>query len=477
MRRIMKFGGTSVANADVVCKAAEIIKQYHDAGDELVVVVSAQRGVTDAIMKTASELLHRYDEKGISELLADLSTRHLTALKGAAPSHYEEVRIVIEHRIENLGNLLRAIYYLKELTPRSYDYVSSFGERLNVPIISACLCEMGVPSTALDACQAGVLTTRSHGDAVALPAGEERIRDHLLPLITGKGGKTGENPIVPVITGFMGCTEDGAVTTLGRGGSDYSASIIGAALDADEIWIWTDVDGIMTTDPRLVENARVIEELSYIEVMELSYFGAKVMHSRSIEPAMQKSIPVFVKNTFHPDALGTVISAGNHRDTRVVKAITYIEKVATVTVAGAQMIGRPGVAKFIFSSLAEAQVNVMMISQGSSEANITIVIDEDQAERAKECLFPLTQQCMVREVLVDRNVCAVAVVGSGMSGAHGTAGRTFSALGSAGINVMMISQGSSEVNISFVVQGDQGAHAVHVLHEEFELAHAEGEIR
>ena len=463
----MKFGGTSVANADVVCKTAEIIKQYHDAGDELVVVVSAQRGVTDAIIKTAAELLHRYDEQGISELLTDLSTRHLAALKGAAPSHYNEVSTVIERRIENLGNFLHAIYHLKELTPRSYDYVKSFGERLNVPIVSACLREMGLPSAALDACEAGVVTTRSHGDAVALPAGEQRIRDRLLPLITGT------EPVIPVITGFMGCTESGVVTTLGRGGSDYSASIVGAAIDADEIWIWTDVDGIMTTDPRLVPNARVIDELSYIEVMELSYFGAKVMHSRSIEPAMQKSIPVFVKNTFHPEVSGTLISAGNHRDTRVVKAITYIEKVATVTVAGAQMIGRPGVAKFIFSALAEDQINVMMISQASSEANITLVIEEEQAERAKECLLPLTQQCMVREVLINRDVCAVAVVGSGMNGAHGTAGRTFSALGNAEINVMMISQGSSEVNISFVVPGDQGAHAVHVLHEEFELAFAE----
>ncbi|MCL2460864.1 MAG: aspartate kinase [Euryarchaeota archaeon] len=466
----MKFGGTSVANADVVCEAAKIIKQYHDAGDELIVVVSAQRGVTDAIMNTASELLTRYEEKGISELLADLSTSHLTALQGAAPSYYDEVSIVIQRRIENLGNFLRAIYHLKELTPRSFDYVSSFGERLNVPIVHACLREMGLASAALDGCEAGVLTTRSHGDAMALPAGEQRIRDRILPLITGS------DPLIPVITGFMGCTDEGIVTTLGRSGSDYTASIIGAALDVDEIWIWTDVDGIMTTDPRLVSDARVIDELSYIEVMELSYFGAKVMHSRSIEPAMQKSIPVFVKNTFNPDAPGTLISAGKHDDTRVVKAITYIEKVATVTVAGAQMIGRPGVANFIFSSLAEAQINVMMISQASSEANITLVIDEGQAERARESLMPLIRQCMVREVVVDCDVCAVAVVGSGMNGALGTAGRTFSALGNAGINVMMISQGSSEVNISFVVQGDQGARAVHVLHDEFRLSYAEHEM-
>jgi len=465
----MKFGGTSVANADVVCKAAGIIKKFHDAGDELIVVVSAQRGVTDAIIKTASELLHTYDENGISELLTDLSTRHLAALRDAAPSYYDEERIVIQRRIENLGNFLRAIYHLKELTPRSYDYVISFGERLNVPIVNACLREMGLPSTALDGCEAGILTTRSHGDAVALPAGDQRIKDRLLPLITGP------NPSIPVITGFMGCTEEGIVTTLGRSGSDYTASIIGAALDVDEIWIWTDVDGIMTTDPRLVASARVIDELSYIEVMELSYFGAKVMHSRSIEPAMQKLIPVFVKNTFRPDVPGTLISAGKHNDTRVVKAITYIEKVATVTVAGAQMIGRPGVANFIFSSLAEAHINVMMISQGSSEANITLVIDEEQAERAREALMPLIKQCMVREIVIDCNVCAVAVVGSGMNGALGTAGRTFSALGNAGVNVMMISQGSSEVNISFVVQGDQGPRAVHALHDEFGLSHAEDE--
>jgi aspartate kinase len=465
----MKFGGTSVANAETVLKTAEIIRQYHDAGDELVVVISAQRGVTDAIIKTAQELQQRHDTSGISELITDLSTRHLAALKGAAPSYFEEVRVVIERTCENLDNFLQAIYHLKELTPRSFDYVKTFGERLNVPIVTACLREIGLEAVSLDACEAGVLTIKSHGDAVALPAGEKRIQERLTPLITG------ENPIIPVITGFMGCTEDNVITTLGRSGSDYTATIIGAALSADEIIIWTDVDGIMTTDPRIVPHARMIDELSYIEVMELSYFGAKVMHSRSIDPAMQKSIPVLVKNTFHPDAPGTLISAGKHNDTRVVKAITIIEGVAAVTVSGAHMIGRPGVSKFIFSALAEANINVMMISQGSSEANITLIIDESQAMATQACLMPLTQQCMVREISVDCDVCAVAVVGSGMNGAIGTAGRTFTALGKAGINLMMISQGSSEVNISFVVRGDQGTQAVRVLHDEFGLAHAEND--
>ena len=270
--------------------------------------------------------------------------------------------------------------------------------------------------------------------------------------------------------GFMGCTEKGVLTTLGRSGSDYSAAIIGAGIDADEIWIWTDVDGIMTSDPRVINDARVLESVSYLEVMELSFFGAKVMHPRSIEPAMKKDILVRVKNTFNPDHPGTCIVRSVRDDSRVVKAITYIEKVAAVNINGAQMIGRPGVAKAIFSALSDNEVNVMMISQGSSEANISLIIDEAQAGTASESLATLAKQGIVREVTLDRNVCAVAVVGSGMAGAKGTGGRIFTALGRADINVRMISQGSSEVNISFVVKQEDGPRAVRVLHDEFRLS-------
>ena len=217
--------------------------------------------------------------------------------------------------------------------------------------------------------------------------------------------------------GFMGCTMDGILTTLGRSGSDYSASIIGAGIDADEIWIWTDVDGIMTCDPRVINDARVMHSLSYLEVMELSYFGAKVMHPRSIEPAMRKNILVRVKNTFNPSHPGTVIVRNGQRDNRVVKALTYIEKVAAININGAQMIGRPGVAKAIFSILADHEVNVMMISQGSSEANISLIVDENHLQAAVIALGELVKKGIVREVTHNHDVCAVAVVGAGMAGA------------------------------------------------------------
>jgi len=268
----------------------------------------------------------------------------------------------------------------------------------------------------------------------------------------------------------MGATEQGVITTLGRSGSDYSAAVIGAGIGADEIWIWTDVDGVMTSDPRIIEDARVLDEISYLEVMELSYFGAKVLHPRSIEPAMQKDIPIRVKNSFRPDAPGTIIRRDRHLEKRVVKAIALIEKVALVNVNGAQMIGRPGVAKMIFEALAEREVNIMMISQGSSEANISLIIDESHLDAALAALNPIVKQGIVREVTHDRDVAALAVVGAGMAGSPGTGGRIFSALGRAGINVMMISQGSSEVNVSFVVKARDGKRALRVLHDEFRLS-------
>jgi aspartate kinase len=464
MKLIMKFGCTSVQNAESVRRAIDIVYDRFSRHDHLAVVVSAKRGVTDRLISCAEAMVTSRDAEEISDLISFLIENHLTTLQEVAPDFFQETSEIITRRIENLRDFLYAVYHLRELTVRSRDYIISFGERLNAPIISAALRQRGIPSMGLDGCEAGILTTENHGDAIALPAGETRIKTRLEPIIEHS---------VPVITGFMGCTEKGVVTTLGRSGSDYSATIIGAALDADEIWIWTDVDGIMTTDPRMVPEARVISRISYIEVMELSYFGAKVMHSRSIEPAMQKGIPVWVKNTFNPDYPGTVIEGGELKDSRVVKAITYIDKVAAITITGAQMVGRPGVARHIFTLLAEHQINVMMISQGSSEANITLIIEAQQVKTAMEALMPLKERCVFRDITANEDVCAVAVVGSGMAGMAGTAGRTFSALGKAGINVMMISQGSSEVNISFVVRQQDGPLAVRILHDEFNLMNEE----
>ncbi len=457
----MKFGGTSVADAQCIRNVVDILEKHHKAGDELAVVVSAQRGVTDQLIEITARLPTAKDDTAIEPLIQALGKRHMNTLEGAAPDFVAETGVVIEDRLISLQNILFAVYNLRELTPRSKDYIISFGERLLAPIISAALRQRGIPSTVIDGCDAGILTSPQHGESTALPESDARIKKRIGPLLEKE---------VPVIMGFMGCTRNGVVTTLGRSGSDYSASIIGAGIDADEIWIWTDVDGIMTCDPRVINDARVMRSLSYIEVMELSYFGAKVMHPRSIEPAMRKNILVRVKNTFNPSHPGTVIVRNGQRDNRVVKALTYIDKVAAININGAQMIGRPGVAKAIFTILADHEVNVMMISQGSSEANISLIVDEAHLNAAVHALADLVKQGIVREVTHNHDVCAVAVVGAGMAGAPGTGGRIFTALGKTGVNVMMISQGSSEANISFVVKQQDGPRAVRVLHDEFRLS-------
>jgi aspartate kinase len=461
MRFLMKFGGTSFADGQCIRSIADILEKHHKAGDDLAVVVSAQRGVTDQLIEITSKLPTAKDDTAIEPLIQSLGKRHMTTLEGAAPDYVAETGAVIEDRLISLQNILFAVYNLRELTPRSKDYIISFGERMLAPIISAALRQRGIPSSVIDGCDAGILTTPQFGESTALLESDARIKKRLGPLL----GKE-----IPVIMGFMGCTRNGVVTTLGRSGSDYSASIIGAGIDADEIWIWTDVDGIMTCDPRVINDARVMPSLSYIEVMELSYFGAKVMHPRSIEPAMRKNILVRVKNTFNPTHPGTVIVRNGQRDHRVVKALTYIDKVAAININGAQMIGRPGVAKAIFTILADHEVNVMMISQGSSEANISLIVDEAHLNAAVHALSDLVKQGIVREVTHNHDVCAVAVVGAGMAGAPGTGGRIFTALGKTGVNVMMISQGSSEANISFVVKQQDGPRAVRVLHDEFRLS-------
>jgi aspartate kinase len=461
MRFLMKFGGTSVADAATVRKVVEIVSGYRREGHEIAVVVSAQRGVTDQLIAIAGEVAGNRTTPAIDPFISSLRLRHTAVLSEVGPDFAAQVGGEIEERLCELENMLHAVHNLRELTPRSLDYLITYGERLNSLVVSAAFRQRGIPSRVMDGCEAGILTTTQHWEAMALPESEGRIRSRVAPLLAGS---------VPVIMGFMGCTEKGLITTLGRSGSDYSAAIIGAGIDANEIWIWTDVDGIMTSDPRLISDARVISSLSYLEVMELSFFGAKVMHPRSIEPAMKKNIVVRVKNTFNPTHPGTTIVRGEKHDSRVVKALTYIDKVALINICGAQMIGRPGVAKAIFTALAEKEVNVMMISQGSSEANISLVVDENQVTIATEALAMLVKEGLVREVTSNRDVCAVAVIGSGMAGAKGTGGRIFTALGNGEVNVMMISQGSSEVNISFVVQQADGPKAVRILHDEFRLS-------
>lgn len=462
MRIVMKFGGVSVADGERISHVARLVKQYREQGHELVVITSAMKGITDMLMDAAHEALDNGSTKAIVETIAQIRTMHERAASVCITDEptREGVMREVNERLDELERALVGICYLGELTPRSLDYIASFGERLAAPLLACALESVGVPSRSFDGRSVGILTDSRHGDAKPLEPTYGRVRDTLVPLLS---------ECVPVVGGFMGATERGAITTLGRGGSDLTASLIGAAVGADEIWLWKETDGIMTTDPHLVPSARPLSQISYTEAMEMSFFGAKVLHPRAIEPAIRHSIPVRVKNTFYPDHEGTLIVAEHVQSESVVKAITVIRNVAMITISGSGMIGTIGVAARVFKSLAEAGVNIRMISQGSSEANISMVVDDVHAKRAVEVLKREFERNTVKDVLLNEEVCVVAVVGAGMIGTPGVAGRVFSTMGRESINVIMISQGSSQSNISFVIEKRDAKRAVEALHAEFAL--------
>lgn len=459
MRVVMKFGGTSVGDIDAIRKVVAIIKESHDKGNEVAVVVSAMTRVTDQIIAEAERIVTCTDRKVLDNFMADLRTRHITTLEAVAPDYIEEVTKHIDIRLDRLKNILVAVHNLRELTPRSRDYIISFGEKLSAPIVSAALRQVGIPSFQISGCDAGILTDGVHGNATVLHESYARIAERI-------GSRLKDE--IPVIQGFAGCSKEGAVTTLGRSGSDYSGAIIGAGVDADEIIIWTDVDGVMTTDPRMISEARVIDSISFIEMMEMSYFGAKVIHSRALIPAMEKDIPVYVRNTFNASHPGTLVSRQTHTDERIVKAVSLIKNSCLISVSGFTT-GRPGVAGEIFSALAAAGVNVMLISQGSSELNISMIITEDQMTQAEQALAAISERGLIKKYSFTTNVQVVSVVGAGMRGTPGTIARIFRSLGEKHINVLMLSQGSSELNISFVVNEEDGIKAVRAIHEEYHL--------
>lgn len=461
----MKFGGTSVGDGSRIKHVAELAKEYRDSGNEVVLVTSALNGVTDALLKSAKEASETGKTSTIKEFITDLTKQHHQAAQDAitgkkAKKIVEVVTKELDSRLEELEKALIGICYLGELTVRSIDYISSYGERLTAPILCGSLNSLGIKSRSFTGGDAGIITTDDYGNARPLEKSYSLIIERIEPLLKDS---------IPVITGFIGENEAGIITTLGRGGSDFSASIIGAALKADEIWLWKEVHGILTTDPMIVPEARTIPVISYIEAMELSYFGAKVLHPRTIEPAIKHGIPVRVKNTFDPSSPGTIIVKDLKQSKDIVKAVTVIRNVALINISGAGMVGTIGVAARVFTTLANAGVNIIMISQGSSEANISLVVDGSHLDKAVKGIRAEFKNGIIKDVTQDRNICVVAVVGAGMANTPGVAGRVFGALGKARVNVIIISQGSSQHNISFAVSGDDAAKAVQVLHREFGL--------
>lgn len=458
----MKFGGTSVGDADAIAQVADIIKTEVKAGHRVLAISSAMSGVTNILIEGAQTAAagnaNRY-----KVLAEELYNKHAAAIRVLLKSDVERIALhdEIDTLIEQFQTLCYGIYVLREASPKAMDMVSSLGERMSVPIISAVLRQRGVPSVTLSAQYLITTDNQFQNAGVLFDETEANVRQKLCPLL--------EQGLVPVVTGFMGATRDGLITTLGRGGSDYSAALIGTYAASDEIWIWTDVDGVMTADPRIASDARVIPVLSYGEVGEMAYFGAKVLHAKTVQPAIERGIPIRVKNTFNPTFEGTLITNTVQTAPGTVKAVTAIRDVCLVTVAGRGMIGIPGIAARTFSAVARQNASVLMISQSSSEQSICFVVPQSAGETVKtgikdELAYELERQ-HIHDITVDINVEIIAVVGAGMLAQSGVAARIFSALGTSNINILAIAQGASDYCISIVVDANDAEKAVRQIHE------------
>lgn len=443
-------------------QAAAIVLEQAAAWDRVVVVVSAMSGVTDALVRGARTAAAG-DGETFGAIAAELRARHRDVV-GALPSLDGEGAALladVDGVLDAFATLCRSVHVLGEATPRVMDAISSLGERLSAGILAALLRRQGCPSQAVDARQLIVTDDTFQGAVPLLDETRAAVTERLLPLLEGG--------TVPVVTGFLGANRQGVTTTLGRGGSDFSAAILGVAVGADEVWIWTDVNGVMSADPRLVAAARTVPCLSYAEVGELAYFGARVLHPRTIRPVVEQGIPLWVKNTFDPACPGTRIVAGHECTPGTVKAVTAIEGLSMVTVEGRGMLGVPGIAARTFAAVAGQGASVLMISQASSEQSISFVVPGDAAEPVVRAVEgDLARELARRDI--DRvwsldDVTIVTAVGAGMRATPGVAHRVFGALARAGINVVAIAQGS-ECSLSLLLAAADARQAVGRIHEE-----------
>ena len=467
--QVMKFGGTSVGDANRIRSAAAITAQ---ASKEraVVVVVSAMSGVTNTLIAAAGKAATG-DEAAAEALTRALQEKHHEAI-GKLISDIENRRELlseIDALIERAANYCRGCALLGELSPRALDVIAGTGERLTARMAAAVLREMGLRGVAFDATDL-IVTDEVHGGArpLADPT-RKKTQAALLPLLEAGG--------IPVVTGYVAATAKGISTTLGRGGSDYSATILGAALDASEVIIWTDVNGVLTADPRMVPDATTLDEVSYAEAGELAFFGAKVLHPMTLRPVIESGIPVWIRNSFQPGQAGTKITESVRPAPQGVKAVTATRDVAMIAIAGPGIIGVPDIAARIFTASASVHANIVMISQSSSQDSICFVVQAADAARTekalREALYEDVRHHDLEHIKVNRNVAIVAAVGENMAGTPGIAGRVFSTLGKESINIIAIAQGSSEYNISFLVESGGMEKAVKALHQAFGLGQQE----
>lgn len=459
---VMKFGGTSVGSADAMAQVVEIALQARKSWSKVILVTSALSGVTNLLLDSASQAVDG-DTQTYTQAVFTLRQKHFEIADQLITNlaRRDQVKQEINHLISEFSNLCHAISVLGEASPRALDAVAALGERMSVRLLAAATESAGQPAQFVEASQLIVTDRQFQSAHPIMEASREKMRAVLNPIL--------DEGAIAVVTGFMAATEDGIITTLGRGGSDYSAALVGALLPSQEVWIWTDVDGVMTADPRLVPDAHTIPTLSYREVAELAYYGAKVLHPLTIRPVVEAGVGLRVLNTFNPANPGTEIVRDMQTDSgKVIKAVTAIKGLRLITVDGRGMLGVPGVAARTFSTVAATGVSVPLISQASSEQSICFAVPAESADEVVAAL----QNTFAREIErrdIDRiwathNVGTITVVGAGMSSTPGVAGKVFSALGSNQVNVIAIAQGSSEVSISLMVTEEEIKRAVVTLH-------------
>lgn len=467
---MMKFGGGIMCDAADISKVAEIVRDYKGKGDELVVVVSALGGTTDALIEIMKNISTA--RKGrIEKMLDSIASRHLEVAQGIGDAKLvRETEEAVRRLIEDFRNVALGISHIGELTPRSRDFLLSFGERLSAPIVTAFLRERGIEAKSLTGSEAGILTDGCFGEAEPLiNVTNMQLRQNLEPLIKER--------VTPVITGFIASTQNGVTTTLGRGGSDFTAAIIGNALGADELWFWKDVPGMMTADPSLYPGSRLIDRIAFKEAIEIAHFGAIVIHPKALEQGLNSKLVYKIKNIDDPEGWGTLVTmeeeVASEEKGAVVRAISVIDRVYLINISGARLVGTPRVVARVLELLSNEEIDVLMISQSSSEANVSIAVPEADSGDAMNILeLSLLGTSLVREITGEGNYCIVAVVGKGMKGTPGVAAKVFGSMAEKKINIRTIAQGSSELNISFMISRDDARVAVEALHRDFKLDEA-----
>ena len=464
--QVLKFGGTSVANAENIKKVIQIVSDTIQK-EPAIVVVSALGGVTDLLLDAAA--MASQGNEAYMEKLNLIEQRHKDCIiQLVSEAAQPELLKMLEKSCTELSNLCEGLFMLGELTMRSKDRVASYGEKLSSQIIAKAFNDKGIDAVWKDSREL-ILTNSAYGSAaVDFAITDNRIKDYVK--------STPKN--LYILPGFIAADSNSITTTLGRGGSDYTAAIVAAALNVNSLEIWTDVSGMMTADPRLSSNAKIIPQISYQEAMELSHFGAKVIYPPTIQPVMNKNIPVWIKNTFAPEDYGTVISNDVHlfgnaksESENIVRGISSINNICLLTLEGSGMIGIPGFSKRLFEALSSEKINVILITQSSSEHSITVAIDGSMSQKAMQAVdAAFSNEISLQKVeplKIEKDLSIVALVGENMRNHTGVSGRMFSAMGRNGINIRAIAQGSSEKNISAVIHTSDVKKTINVLHEEF----------